>query len=163
MTTNTITKVTKKYKLAEKAAAIAKTHEFDYGCCPKCILAAAQETVENRRITDETIKASHRLSGVGGLTGVCMCDSLVGGLIVLGSKRGTGINLPRESLLAILISVMNSPKNFVKNSMTLAVKTATGITGKTYDMWKTEEYQEFSDNRGGAMCKNFRICNTPGC
>lgn len=71
-----------------KAAKIAKAYEVDYGCCPQCILAAVKETVDNNKITDELIKASHGLSGGGALTGVGLCGSLVGGLMVLGSKRG---------------------------------------------------------------------------
>ena len=58
-----------KQKLAEKAAAVAKTYEFDYGCCPQCVLAAVQETVPNNKISDETIKQVMVFLGVVGLLG----------------------------------------------------------------------------------------------
>ena len=53
-----------KRALAEHAYRKAVQYELDYGCCPQCVLAAIQETVGI--IDDNTIKASHGLSGGGG-------------------------------------------------------------------------------------------------
>ena len=51
-----------KQLLGEQAYAKALKYELDFGCCPQCVLATVQETVGI--IDDQTIKASHGLSGV---------------------------------------------------------------------------------------------------
>ena len=51
--------------IAAVAYAKARQYEMDYGCCPQCLLAALQETVG--LVDDQLIKASHGLSGGGGL------------------------------------------------------------------------------------------------
>ena len=56
-----------KQALAEEAYEKALQYELDYGCCPQCVLATVQETWGF--IDDSTIKASHGLSGGGGLMG----------------------------------------------------------------------------------------------
>ena len=56
-----------KQALAEQAYEKAVKYELDYGCCPQCVLATVQETVGI--VDDATIKASHGLSGGGGLVG----------------------------------------------------------------------------------------------
>ncbi len=53
--------------LGEQAYAKAVKYELDFGCCPQCVLATVQETVGI--VDDQTIKASHGLSGGGGLLG----------------------------------------------------------------------------------------------
>ena len=53
--------------LAEQAYQKALQYELDYGCCPQCVLATVQETIGY--VDDKTIKASHGLSGGGGLMG----------------------------------------------------------------------------------------------
>lgn len=59
---------------------------LDYGCCPQCVLAAVQETIGI--IDDGTIKASHGLSGGGGLMAQGACGALTGGLLALSAKFG---------------------------------------------------------------------------
>ena len=139
-----------KQVLAEEAAAIAKTYEFDYGCCPQCVLAAVQETVPNNKVTDETIKASHGLSGGGGLTGIGLCGSLVGGLMVLGTKRGRDHDkFDKGKFIGNFKACNELIDEFKKEFDGLTCQDLQQeFTGKTYDMWKAEEYQEFSDKRG---------------
>lgn len=150
MTTQTSTKQMAKQALAEKAAKIAKTYEFDYGCCPQCVLAAVQETIPNNKISDETIKASHGLSGGGGLTGVGLCGSLVGGLMVLGSKRGRDHDkFSKGKFIGNFKACNDLVEEFQKEFNGLTCQDLQQeFTGKTYDMWKAEEYQEFTDKRG---------------
>lgn len=150
MTTQTSTKQMTKQALAEKAAKIAKTYEFDYGCCPQCVLAAVQETIPNNKISDETIKASHGLSGGGGLTGVGLCGSLVGGLMVLGSKRGRDHDkFSKGKFIGNFKACNDLVEEFQKEFNGLTCQDLQQeFTGKTYDMWKAEEYQEFTDKRG---------------
>jgi C_GCAxxG_C_C family probable redox protein len=137
-----------KLALAEQAYEKAVNYELDYGCCPQCVLATIQETVGV--VDDATIKASHGLSGGGGLVGHGACGALTGGLLALSSKfgrdrdkldKGRGIN------------------NFKKNKeLVERFRTEFGgitcedlqkqFTGRTYDMWKAEEYKAFDDARG---------------
>ena len=53
--------------LGEQAYAKAVKYELDYGCCPQCVLTTMQETIGIA--DDQTIKASHGLSGGGALMG----------------------------------------------------------------------------------------------
>ena len=68
---------------AEQAYRKAVQYELDYGCCPQCVLAAVQETAGI--VDDGTIKASHGLSGGGGLTAQGACSALTGGLLALSA------------------------------------------------------------------------------
>ncbi len=144
-----------KARVAENAAAIARDYEFDYGCCPQCVLAAVQETVPDNCVSDETIKASHGLSGGGGLTGVGLCGSLVGGLLVLGSKRGRDRDKFDKGKFIGNFSVCNQLVDQFRD----AFKGVTcqdlqhEFTGKTYNMWQAEEFQAFSDARGDQCAK----------
>ena len=73
-----------KHALAEQAYQKAFRYELDYGCCPQCVLAVVQETVGF--VDDNTIKASHGLSGGGGLMGQGACGALTGGLMALSAN-----------------------------------------------------------------------------
>jgi hypothetical protein len=59
-----------KNAMAEAVYKKAVSYELDYGCCPQCVLKAIQETVG--MVDDQTIKASHGLSGGGGLMGLAV-------------------------------------------------------------------------------------------
>mgnify|MGYP001094132034 FL=1 len=134
--------------LAQEAYDKALKYELDYGCCPQCVLAAVQETVGV--IDDSVIKASHGLSGGGALSGKGACGALTGGLIALSAKRGRD----RDKL-----DKGRFINNFKKgDELVERFKAEFGgvtceelqqqFTGRTYDMWKAEEYQAFSDARG---------------
>lgn len=140
--------MSEKKQRAESAAALALKYEFDYGCCPQCVLAAVQETVG--LVTDETIKASHGLSGGGGLSGVGLCGSLVGGMLALGAKRGRDREKFAKGKFIGNFSKTNELAERFKEKFggLTCQELQQQFTGKTYDMWKPEEYQEFSDNRG---------------
>ncbi len=137
-----------KTTLAQQAYDKALRYELDYGCCPQCVLAAVQETVG--MIDDSVIKASHGLSGGGGLSGVGACGALTGGLLALSSKRGRDRDkLDRGRFI----------NNFRKGQEMVARFRAEfgGVTcqelqhrftGKTYDMWNPEEYKAFDQARG---------------
>lgn len=139
-----------KMEIAEEAAALARSYEFDFGCCPQCVLAAVKETVPGSKVTDETIKASHGLSGGGGLTGVGLCGSLVGGLLTLGTKRGRDRNKFEKGKFIGNFKLCNElTEAFEKEFGGLTCRDLQKqFTGHTYDMWQPEEYQAFSDNRG---------------
>ena len=137
-----------KQALAAQAYEKAVNYELDYGCCPQCVLATIQETVGF--VDDATIKASHGLSGGGGLVGHGACGALTGGLLALSSKFGRDRDkLDRGRYI----------NNFKKNKELVERFRAEfgGITceelqkqftGRTYDMWKAEEYKAFDDARG---------------
>ena len=137
-----------KQALAEQAYHKAMQYEIDYGCCPQCVLATVQETVGY--VDDNTIKASHGLSGGGGLMGQGACGALTGGLMAISAKfgrerdkldSGRGINNFKKSKDLVErfrhefggITCEDLQKQF---------------TGRTYDMWNAEEYKAFSCARG---------------
>lgn len=137
-----------KTRLAEEAYAKAAQYDLDYGCCPQCVLAAVQETVGI--IDDQTVKASHALSGGGALVGEGVCGALSGGLLALSAKYGRD----REKL-----DKGRGMGNFQKaKALTERFRGEFGgltcrelqqqFTGRTYDMWNAAEYQAFSDARG---------------
>lgn len=137
-----------KHQAAEDAFNKALQYELDYGCCPQCVLAAVQETVGI--VDDATIKASHGLSGGGGLCGEGACGALTGGLLALSSKRGRDRDkLDRGRFI----------NNFQKsNALVQRFREEFGgvtcrelqqrFTGRTWDMWKPEEYAAFNTARG---------------
>ena len=134
--------------LGEQAYDKAVKYELDYGCCPQCVLATVQETIGI--VDDQTVKASHGLSGGGGLLGEGVCGALSGGLLALSAKYGRDRDkLDRGRYI----------NNFKKaRELTERFRTEFGgvtcrelqqqFTGRTYDMWNAAEYQAFDDARG---------------
>lgn len=140
--------MTDKATRAEEAYHKAFEYDVKYGCCPQCVLTAVKETVGY--VSDETIKASHGLSGGGALSGAGACGALTGGLMALGAKRGRD---------ADKLDKGRCMKNFQEGNKLVERfrETFGGIacqelqqrfTGNTYDMWQPEQYQAFSDARG---------------
>jgi C_GCAxxG_C_C family probable redox protein len=137
-----------KNSLAQQAYEKAVTYELNYGCCPQCVLATVQETVGI--IDDATIKASHGLSGGGGLAGQGTCGALTGGLMALSAKFGRD----RDKLdKGRCINNFKKSKELVERFQ----KEFGGITcedlqkqftGRTYNMWNAEDYQAFDVARG---------------
>ena len=134
--------------LAEQAYYKALRYEIDYGCCPQCVLATVQETVGI--VDDATIKASHGLSGGGGLTGKGACGALTGGLMALSAKRGRDRDKLHQG---------RGMNNFQKGRELIDRFRAEfgGVTceelqlrfaGRTFDMWNPAEYSAFSEARG---------------
>ena len=137
-----------KQLLAEQAAKLAYDDEIQYGCCPQCVLKAVQTTVGY--VTDETIKASHGLSGGGGLMGVGACGALTGGLLALSAKRGRahdkfdkGKFVGNFRLGQDLVSRFREEFGGVT-----CQELQHQFTGKTYDMWDENQYKTFTEERG---------------
>ncbi|MDD3519007.1 MAG: C-GCAxxG-C-C family protein [Chromatiales bacterium] len=134
--------------LARQAYDKAMQYELDYGCCPQCVLAAVQETVGI--IDDSVIKASHGLSGGGALSGKGACGALTGGLVAISAKRGRD----RDKLdKGRFINNFKKGDELVERFRNrfggiTCEELQRQFTGRTYDMWKAEEYQAFSDARG---------------
>ena len=137
-----------KQALAQQAYDKALKYELDYGCCPQCVLAAVQETVGV--VDDSVIKASHGLSGGGGLSGKGACGALTGGLVALSAKRGRD----RDKLdKGRFINNFKKGEELVERFQAefggvTCEELQQQFTGRTYDMWKAEEYQAFNDARG---------------
>ena len=136
-----------KQLLAEEAYEKAVKYELDYGCCPQCVLATVQETIGI--IDDQTIKASHGLSG-GGLLGQGTCGALTGGLMALSAKKGRG----RDKLeKGRFINNFKIGKELVERFKEefggiTCEELQQQFTGRTYDMWDMKEYQQFDNDRG---------------
>lgn len=135
-------------ELAEKSYALAFELDKKYGCCPQCVLAALKETVGG--ISDETIKASHGLSGGGVLMGVGMCGALSGGLVALGSRKGReadkldkGRGMANFQVGRLLVERFEQ-----EYGGTTCRDLQQRFTGRTWDFWVPEEYKGFSAARG---------------
>lgn len=137
-----------KQALAEQAYHKAMQYEIDYGCCPQCVLATVQETVGY--VDDNTIKASHGLSGGCGLMGQGACGALTGGLMAISAKfgrerdkldSGRGINNFKKS--KDLVERFRDEFGGIT-----CEELQKQFTGRTYDMWNADEYKAFSDARG---------------
>ena len=134
--------------LAERAYDKAVRYELDYGCCPQCVLATVQETVGI--VDDQTIKASHALSGGGGLMGEGLCGALTGGLMALASRFGRDRDKLDQG------RYMNDFKK--AKELTERFRAEFGgvscrglqqrFTGRTYDMWDAAQYRAFDQARG---------------
>ena len=101
-------------------------------------------------IEDQTIKASHGLSGGGGLMGVGACGALTGGLMALSAKRGRD----RSKLdKGRFINNFNKGNELVERfreefgGITCS-ELQQQFTGRTYDLWDGEQYQDFDKARG---------------
>ncbi len=134
--------------LAQQAYEKASGYELAYGCCPQCVLAAIQETVGF--VDDATIKASHGLSGGGGLTGKGICGALAGGLIGLGAKFGRDHDrFEKGRFINNFMKSRDLVERFRERfGGVTCEELQKEFTGRTYDMWDAGEYKAFSDARG---------------
>lgn len=137
-----------KRALGEQAYAKAAKYDLDYGCCPQCVLAAVQETVGI--IDDQTVKASHGLSGGGGLLGEGVCGALSGGLLALSAKYGRDRDkLDAGRYIGNFQKARELTERFRQEFGGLTCKDLQQrFTGRTYDMWSAAEYKAFGDARG---------------
>jgi C_GCAxxG_C_C family probable redox protein len=135
-------------ELKQKAHDLAFDLELKYGCCPQCVLTAVKETVGG--VTDETIKASHGLSGGGGLMGQGACGALTGGLLALSTKRGRdadklhkGRGISNFQLGRQLVDKFQAEFGGIT-----CEQLQHRFTGRTWNMWNPGEYKAFSEARG---------------
>jgi C_GCAxxG_C_C family probable redox protein len=134
--------------IAQQAYDKAAKYELDYGCCPQCVLATVQETLG--LIDDQTIKASHGLSGGGGLLGEGICGALSGALLALGAKYGRD----RDKLDAgRYINNFKKAREFTERFRqefggVTCKELQKQFTGRTYDMWQADQYKAFDEERG---------------
>ena len=137
-----------KKALGEQAYDKALQYELDYGCCPQCVLATVQETVGI--IDDQTVKASHGLSGGGGLVGEGICGALSGGLLALSAKFGRDRDkLDKGRYINNFKKAKELTERFREEFGGLTCKELQQqFTGRTYDMLNAGEYQAFDTARG---------------
>ena len=141
-------KANDKSEIADKAYQMAFDYELEYGCCPQCVLSAVQEAVGI--IDDQTIKASHGLSGGGGLMGQGTCGALAGGLMALSAKRGRDRDKFQHGRFINNFSKGRELVEKFKNEFDgiTCQDLQKNFTGKTYNMWDAKEYSEFDKQRG---------------
>ncbi len=134
---------TGKSVLARAAYEKAKVYEMHYGCCPQCVLSSVQQTVG--LIGDDVIKASHGLSGGGGLLGLGTCGALSGGLLALSCKRGRDHDkLDKGKCISNFRAGEKLVKQFRDEFGGITCEQLQKLfTGRTYDMWDAEQYAEF--------------------
>ena len=128
-------------ELIEKAYDLAFDLETKYGCCPQCVLTAVKETIGG--VTDETIKASHGLSGGGGLMGHGACGALTGGLLALSTKRGRDADkLHKGRGISYFQYGRQLVDKFHQEFGGITCKQLQHrFTGRTWDMWNSTEYK----------------------
>ncbi len=134
--------------LAQEAYDKAVRYELDYGCCPQCVLATVQETVGI--VDDATIKASHALSGGGGLMGEGLCGALTGGLVAIAAKYGRDRDkLDKGRYMNDFKKARGLTERFRAEFGGLTCRDLQQrFTGRTYDMWNADEYKAFDTARG---------------
>jgi C_GCAxxG_C_C family probable redox protein len=134
--------------IAQQAYDIAYELDVKYGCCPQCVLTAIKQTTGY--VTDETIKASHGLSGGGGLMGEGACGALTGGLLALGALHGRDADkLHRGRGITNFNATKQLVEKFKQEYGGISCEhLQKEFSGRTWDMWKPEEYKGFSDKRG---------------
>ena len=137
-----------KKALGEQAYEKAVKYELEYGCCPQCVLATVQETVGG--VDDQTIKASHGLSGGGALLGEGVCGALTGGLMALSAKYGRDRDkLDKGRFINNFKKSKELTERFRAEFGGVTCKELQQqFTGRTYDMWNAEEYKAFDQARG---------------
>lgn len=137
-----------KDRLAQEAYDKAAQYELNFGGCPQCVLATIQETLG--LIEDQTIKASHALSGGGGLLGEGICGALSGALLALSVKYGRD----RDKLGAgRYLNNFKKAKEFTERFRqefggVTCKELQTKFTGRTYDLWQADQYKAFDHDRG---------------
>jgi C_GCAxxG_C_C family probable redox protein len=136
------------FNLLKRAHDLAFELELNYGCCPQCVLTAVKETVGG--VTDETIKASHGLSGGGGLMGHGACGALTGGLLALSTKRGRDADKLHKGrgIANFQIGRQLVDKFAGEFGGVTCEQLQYRFTGRTWDMWNPAEYKAFSEARG---------------
>ena len=134
--------------LAERAYDKAVRYELDYGCCPQCVLATVQETVGI--VDDQTIKASHALSGGGGLMGEGLCGALTGGLMALAARFGRDRDeLDQGRYMNDFKKAKELTERFRAEFGGVSCRELQQrFTGRTYDMWDAAQYRAFDQARG---------------
>ena len=134
--------------LGQQAYEKALQYELDYGCCPQCVLATVQETMGV--VDDQTIKASHGLSGGGALLGEGVCGALSGGLMALSAKYGRDRDkLDRGRYINNFKKAKELTERFRQEFGGVTCRQLQQqFTGRTYDMWNADEYKAFDDARG---------------
>ncbi len=134
--------------VAQQAYDKAANYELKYGCCPQCVLATVQETLG--LVDDQTIKASHGLSGGGGLLGEGICGALSGALLALGAKYGRD----RDRFDAgRYINNFKKAREFTERFRqefggVTCKELQQQFTGRTYDLWRPDQYKAFDKERG---------------
>ena len=145
--------IEQKLSPGEQAYEKALKYELDYGCCPQCVLATVQETIGI--VDDQTIKASHGLSGGCALSGAGICGALTGGIMALSAKYGRDRDkLDRGRCINNFKKTKELSERFEQEFGGLTCsELQMQFTGRTYDMWNAEEYKAFSEARG-LKCAN---------
>jgi len=142
-----------KIVLGEKAYQMAFDYELSYGCCPQCVLTTVKETVG--LVTDDVIKASHGLSGGGGLMGLGTCGALTGGLVALSCKRGRDRDkFDKGKFITNFRSGQKLVDRFKDEfGGVTCEQLQQRFTGQTYDMWDAKQYEEFNIARKNECAK----------
>jgi C_GCAxxG_C_C family probable redox protein len=139
--------------LGEQAYDKAMKYELDYGCCPQCVLATVQETIGI--VDDQTVKASHGLSGGGSLVGEGVCGALSGGLLALGAKYGRDRDkFDKGRYINNFAKGRELTERFRREFGGITCKELQQqFTGRTYDLWDAGQYKAFDQARG-KKCAN---------
>lgn len=130
-------------QLVERVYEAAYEFERTNGCCPQCVLAAVQDVMGVG--DDGLFKASHTLTGGGGVTTKGTCGALAGAMLAVGFAHGRerqefGAG-PRESSFLLGRRVFD---RFVGEfGSPICAEVQTKLMGRSFDLWDQDDFEAF--------------------
>lgn len=137
----------RKNAFAQNAYRIAHDYDSRYGSCPQCVIAAVQETLEF--ISDDVFKASHALSGGGGLAGDGTCGALAGGMLAISCKYGRERkNFATKQSKPFKLSRRLHDRFVLEYGCVTCRDVQRQVFGRSFNLWDANEYREFEAQGG---------------
>ncbi len=124
---------------------LAYQYEKECRGCAQSVLAALQDVFEMR--DDAVFKSASGLSGGGGLSTDGSCGALSGGIMAIGMKFGRereNFKDPdRKRMVAYRLGNRLCERFIEEYGSTVCWKIQRSHLGKEYDLWASEDYEEF--------------------
>jgi C_GCAxxG_C_C family probable redox protein len=138
-----VTPPTDRQQLKKRVYDAAFEFERANGCCPQCVLAAMQDVMGVG--DDGLFKASHTLTGGGGVTTKGTCGALAGAMLAVGSVHGRERQAfaagPRESSFLLGKRVLD---RFVEEfGSPICAEVQTKLMGRSFDLWDKDDFDAF--------------------
>ena len=132
---------------ADRAYEAGRRNEAEYHGCAQCVLAALQDTFDER--DDAVFRAATGLSGGGGLAGDGSCGAYAGATLFLGQLQGrdrddftdaAGVRYETSRMVGDLRS------RFVERyGSVVCGDIQTGVIGRSFDLTDVDDVECFKD------------------
>ncbi len=131
----------------EKVGELAYKNEQEYGNCPQCVTAAFHDVFGFP--SKDVVKAGSGLGGGVGLTGET-CGALLGAGMVLSSRMGRNYeDLDEDTpMVSFRMAKVLCEKFEEKYGSVKCYDIQEEIMGDSYNLWDSEEYEEFEEAGG---------------